>query len=90
MVRNLPEAPDGGWGWMCCFAGFLVNALSVGQLKSYGILLLDLMDEYESSAALTGWVNGLAYGLSFGFGKTINKLHLLLTDGLALLRFSRL
>lgn len=71
------DAPDGGWGWMCCLAGFMINGLSVGQLKSYGILGIEIMERFESSAALTEWINGLAFGLTFGLGKHGLKFYLI-------------
>lgn len=69
MTSEIVQPPDGGWGWMCCLAGFMVNVLAIGQLKSYGILFIEFTERYGSSAALTEWVNGLAFGLTFGFGK---------------------
>lgn len=31
--------PDGGWGWVVCFASFWVNGTVFGMLNTYGVLL---------------------------------------------------
>ncbi|KAK8246977.1 major facilitator superfamily domain-containing protein [Phyllosticta capitalensis] len=34
-----PVSPDGGYGWVCCFAVFLINAHTWGINSAYGVLL---------------------------------------------------
>lgn len=65
---------DGGWGWFCCLAGCLCNMLTVGQLKAYGVLLLELKAQFGTSSALTMWPSGIAYALAFGLGIVTSAL----------------
>lgn len=57
--------PEGGWGWVIVFAAMCALALTIGQLKSYGILMIAIQESLGTSTTITQWVNGLAFGLSF-------------------------
>ncbi|XP_008293127.1 monocarboxylate transporter 7 [Stegastes partitus] len=50
------EAPDGGWGWMIAVAFFLVEAFTYGTIKSFGIFLQDLMEEFGETNSRVSWV----------------------------------
>lgn len=62
-------APDGGWGWMVVFASFWINGLTLGQLKTFGVLLPQLTQQYGSTTAQTAWINGVGFAITFAFGK---------------------
>ncbi|CAN9505299.1 unnamed protein product [Ophioblennius macclurei] len=51
-----PEVPDGGWGWAVAVAFFLVEMCTYGTLKSLGVFLEDLMDEFKESNNRVSWV----------------------------------
>ncbi|KAI3359445.1 hypothetical protein L3Q82_002943 [Scortum barcoo] len=51
-----PEVPDGGWGWIVAVAFFLVEVCTYGTLKSLGVFLQDLMEEFEESNSRVSWV----------------------------------
>ncbi|XP_020499885.1 solute carrier family 16 member 6b [Labrus bergylta] len=51
-----PEVPDGGWGWAVAVAFFLVEVCTYGTLKSLGVFLQDLMEEFEESNSRVSWV----------------------------------
>lgn len=34
--------PDGGWGWVVCFASFWVNGTIFGMLNTFGVLLPEI------------------------------------------------
>ncbi|XP_044038658.1 solute carrier family 16 member 6b [Siniperca chuatsi] len=51
-----PEVPDGGWGWAVAVAFFLVEVCSYGTLKSLGVFLQDLMEEFGESNSRVSWV----------------------------------
>ncbi|KAF7204769.1 monocarboxylate transporter 7 isoform X3 [Nothobranchius furzeri] len=50
------EAPDGGWGWVVAAAFFIVEVFTYGFIKSFGIFLEDVMDEFEESNSRVSWV----------------------------------
>lgn len=51
-----PEVPDGGWGWAVAAAFFLVEVCTYGTLKSLGVFLEDLIDEYGESNSRVSWI----------------------------------
>lgn len=51
-----PEAPDGGWGWAVAVAFFLVEAFTYGTIKSFGIFLQDLMEEFGETNNRVSWI----------------------------------
>lgn len=51
-----PEVPDGGWGWAVALAFFVVEVCTYGTLKSLGVFLQDLMDEFGESNSRVSWV----------------------------------
>ncbi|XP_072230026.1 monocarboxylate transporter 7-like isoform X2 [Leuresthes tenuis] len=50
------EAPDGGWGWMVAVAFFLVEVFTYGTIKSFGIFLQDLMEEFGETNSRVSWI----------------------------------
>ncbi|XP_059203901.1 solute carrier family 16 member 6b [Centropristis striata] len=50
------EVPDGGWGWAVAAAFFLVEVCTYGTLKSLGVFLQDLMEEFGESNSRVSWV----------------------------------
>lgn len=64
---DVMPAQDGGYGWVCVVAGFIARFLLSGQTRSFGILLAPLMDAFNSTAALTVWINGIMFSFSFMF-----------------------
>lgn len=51
-----PEVPDGGWGWVVALAFFLVEVCTYGVIKSLGVFLQDLMEEFGESNSRVSWV----------------------------------
>uniref|UniRef100_A0A1A8F686 Monocarboxylate transporter 7 n=1 Tax=Nothobranchius korthausae TaxID=1143690 RepID=A0A1A8F686_9TELE len=51
-----PEVPEGGWGWAVAVAFFLVEVNTYGVLKSLGVFLQDLMEEFKESNSRVSWV----------------------------------
>ncbi|TGZ56260.1 hypothetical protein CRM22_010187 [Opisthorchis felineus] len=60
---SLPEAPDGGWGWVIVFAAFMVHMITEGVIVSFGIFIEDLAEEFEESMSATSWVGSFSYGI---------------------------
>lgn len=55
-----PQAPDGGWGWVVGVAFFLVEMFTYGSIKSFGIFLQDLMEEFGESNSRVSWIVSIA------------------------------
>ncbi|XP_070782740.1 monocarboxylate transporter 7-like [Enoplosus armatus] len=51
-----PQAPDGGWGWLVAVAFFLVEVFTYGTIKSFGIFLQDLMEEFGETNSRVSWI----------------------------------
>ena len=45
-IQEVP--PDGGWGWVICFATFLCHFVVGGTYYSFGIMLPHLIEEFSS------------------------------------------
>ncbi|XP_034394485.1 solute carrier family 16 member 6b isoform X3 [Cyclopterus lumpus] len=50
------EVPEGGWGWAVAAAFFLVEVCTYGTIKSLGVFLQDLMEEFGESNSRVSWV----------------------------------
>lgn len=50
------EAPDGGWGWVVAVAFFVVEVFTYGTIKSFGIFLQDLMEEFGETNSRVLWI----------------------------------
>ncbi|XP_067128798.1 monocarboxylate transporter 10-like [Centruroides vittatus] len=57
--------PDGGWGWVVCFASFLVNGTIFGIMNSSGILFVKLKETFQGAAFSTSWVESISIGMTF-------------------------
>lgn len=70
-VVTTPEAriqpPDGGWGWIVCFATFMTNFTVTGITSTNGIILLGLLGLFNESVSKTSLVGSVLAGfLMFG------------------------
>ncbi|XP_077481198.1 monocarboxylate transporter 7-like [Stigmatopora argus] len=50
------EPPDGGWGWAVAVAFFVVEVFTYGTIKSFGIFLQVLMEEFGESNSRVSWI----------------------------------
>lgn len=50
------EAPDGGWGWVVGVAFFFVELFTYGTIKSFGIFLQDMIEEFGESNSRVSWI----------------------------------
>ena len=48
-VIDLPPPPDGGWGWVICFASFMCNLVLDGIAYTFGVLLEPLVTYFGSN-----------------------------------------
>lgn len=71
---ELPEPPDGGWGWVVVAGSFTIMAFTWGQTKAFGLYMLGIQEELGLGAAETALVQGVNVALSFFMGKWICSL----------------
>ena len=62
-VLELPAPPDGGWGWMIVFAGFMCNFMLDGISYSFGVLLQPLSEKFDANMSTIAWVGSLLSGI---------------------------
>ncbi|KAG7258540.1 hypothetical protein CRUP_015083 [Coryphaenoides rupestris] len=74
------KVPDGGWGWLVAGAFFLVEVFTYGTIKSFGIFLQDLVEEFEESNSKPVVMLGgalIATGtISTAFTSSINQMYI--------------
>lgn len=63
--------PDGGWGWVVCFAVFWLNFSVAGIGTSNGILLLGLTDLYNESISKAAMVGSIFLGALMSAGQSV-------------------
>lgn len=59
---------DGGWSWLVVLGSFLSQFVVMGVNNIFGLLYIDLLEEFKESKATTAWVGSLAFGLLFIMG----------------------
>ncbi|VDL19888.1 unnamed protein product [Hymenolepis diminuta] len=59
----VPVPPDGGWGWIVVFAAFVTNLIIDGICVSFGIMVTDLVDHFNSTVATVMLMGSLLLGV---------------------------
>ncbi|KAK9880173.1 hypothetical protein WA026_010046 [Henosepilachna vigintioctopunctata] len=72
--HNLPQPPDGGYGWVIVFASFMCNMILDGIAYTFGIFLSDIMDYYGETKGKTAWVGSLLSGIYLACGPLVSAL----------------
>ena len=73
-LESIPGPPDGGWGWVVCFASFLCNVILDGIAYSFGILLGPLVIHFNSNRSSISWVGSLFCGVYMASGPIVGGL----------------
>ena len=47
---------DGGYAWVILVAAFLCHGLAAGTSEIFGILYVEILDEYQVGKYLTSWI----------------------------------
>lgn len=68
----LPAPPDGGYGWVIVFASFMCNMFVDGTAYSFGILMPELLKEYNASKSKTALVGALLPGTTMLVGPLVS------------------
>ncbi|XP_038056482.1 monocarboxylate transporter 9-like [Patiria miniata] len=71
----LPQARCRWWRYVVPFLFFVQFFLCLGLLFNYSILFVSLQDEFQSGAALTGWLGSLSIALLCLLSPISNLLH---------------
>jgi len=72
-LRNRFVPPDGGYGWAVAFGAFLVQFWIAGLIKSYGVILMEIMQMYpDASASLASWIPAILTCICLVFCKFIH------------------
>uniref|UniRef100_A0A4X2KW23 Monocarboxylate transporter 7 n=2 Tax=Vombatus ursinus TaxID=29139 RepID=A0A4X2KW23_VOMUR len=50
------QVPDGGWGWVVACAFFVVEALTYGVIKSFGVFFNDIRDSFKETNSRISWI----------------------------------
>ncbi|XP_007482797.2 monocarboxylate transporter 7 [Monodelphis domestica] len=50
------QVPDGGWGWVVAFAFFLIEALTYGVIKLFGVFYNDIRDSFKETNSRISWI----------------------------------
>eukprot|EP00095_Tigriopus_kingsejongensis_P011825 snap_masked-scaffold1818_size27096-processed-gene-0.5 protein:Tk11825 transcript:snap_masked-scaffold1818_size27096-processed-gene-0.5-mRNA-1 annotation:"PREDICTED: uncharacterized protein LOC100881530" len=67
-------APDGGWGWVIVMASFLVNMIADGITFSFGVIFVELQEEFQETKALTAGVVSLFHSVPLLSGPIASAL----------------
>lgn len=58
------DPPDGGYGWFIVFGAFSVQFWVAGLVKSYGVLYVEIMENFPStSATVASWIPAILSAL---------------------------
>ncbi|CAG0883434.1 unnamed protein product [Darwinula stevensoni] len=71
---EVPDVPNGGYGWVIVFAAFAANAIIDGIAYCFGIFLPALVLEFHESKAKTSWVGSILSGFYLSVGPVASAL----------------
>ncbi|XP_072499163.1 monocarboxylate transporter 10 isoform X1 [Notamacropus eugenii] len=68
--RDVPEPPEGGWGWVVMLAAMWCNGSVFGIQNACGVLFVSMLETFESKddqamVFKTAWVSSLSMGMIF-------------------------
>lgn len=72
--QELPPPPDGGYGWVICFASFMCNMVVDGIAYTFGIFLTEFVDYFGEGKAKVAWVGSLLSGVYLAAGPIVSAL----------------
>lgn len=71
---ELPPPPDGGYGWVICFASFMCNMIVDGIAYTFGIFLDAFVLHFHEGKGTVAWVGSLLSGVYLSAGPIVSAL----------------
>ncbi|TDG48497.1 hypothetical protein AWZ03_005041 [Drosophila navojoa] len=71
---ELPPPPDGGYGWVICFASFMCNMIVDGIAYTFGIFLEQFVSYFHEGKGTVAWVGSLLSGVYLSAGPIVSAL----------------
>ncbi|XP_030373139.1 monocarboxylate transporter 4 [Scaptodrosophila lebanonensis] len=71
---ELPPPPDGGYGWVICFASFMCNMIVDGIAYTFGIFLEEFVRYFNEGKGTVAWVGSLLSGVYLSAGPIVSAL----------------
>lgn len=71
---ELPPPPDGGYGWVICFASFMCNMIVDGIAYTFGIFLDSFVAYFHEGKGTVAWVGSLLSGVYLSAGPIVSAL----------------
>ncbi|XP_017486477.1 PREDICTED: monocarboxylate transporter 4 [Rhagoletis zephyria] len=71
---ELPPPPDGGYGWVICFASFMCNMIVDGIAYTFGIFLGEFVNYFGEGKGKVAWVGSLLSGVYLSAGPIVSAL----------------
>ena len=68
------EPPDGGYGWVICFACFWLNLIQGGIAFSLGVMFNELVEFFDEAHATVALIGALLNGFILGVGPLASLL----------------
>lgn len=72
--NELPPPPDGGYGWVICFASFMCNMIVDGIAYTFGIFHGEFVSYFGESFSKVAWVGSLLSGVYLAAGPIVSAL----------------
>lgn len=72
--QELPPPPDGGYGWVICFASFMCNMVVDGIAYTFGIFLGEFVEYFGEGKGKVAWVGSLLSGVYLSAGPIVSAL----------------
>ncbi|CAI4221720.1 unnamed protein product [Auanema sp. JU1783] len=66
--KLVPLPPDGGWGWVVVLGSFFIHVFADGFVYAFGVLVEELMKEFDSDNTMCALIISLLTGLTLGTG----------------------
>jgi len=70
--RSESTVLEGGWGWVVVLSSFMIHVIADGIKFSYGVLVEDLIDYFDSSKSAVGGVGSVMIAVGLGSGTYVN------------------